>query len=145
MFEALKEAKKAFNENEVPVGCVIVQNGKIIARAHNKKEKKKLATAHAEILAIEKACKKIGDWRLEDAELYVTLEPCMMCAGACFNARIKKVIFGALDEKGGGFGGVETLDLSKHNLLNHKIEVKENICECECKKLIQDFFKQKRK
>ncbi len=99
MKEALKEAKKAYKKLEVPVGTVIVKNGEIIARAYNQKESKKNATKHAEIIAIEKACKKIDNWRLNDCELYVTLEPCPMCAGAIMNSRIKKVYIGTMEEK----------------------------------------------
>ena len=144
MFEALKEAQNAFDADEVPIGCVIVKDRKIIAKAHNQKEKNKNPLKHAEIIAIEKACKKIGDWRLDDCELYVTVEPCIMCAGACLNARIKKVFFGAYDGKGGGFGGIKDINLANENLLNHKIEVENGILEKECKELIQKFFKQKR-
>ena len=145
MFEALKEAQKAFDADEVPIGCVIVKNGKIIARAYNQKEKYKNPLKHAEMIAIEKACKKLGDWRLDDCELYVTVEPCIMCAGACLNARIKKVIFGAYDSKGGGFGGVSEINLANQNLLNHKIETQGEVLQQECKSLMQNFFKQKRR
>ena len=145
MFEALKEAQKAFDADEVPIGCVIVKNGKIIARAYNQKEKYKNPLKHAEMIAIEKACKKLGDWRLDDCELYVTVEPCIMCAGACLNARIKKVIFGAYDRKGGGFGGVSEINLANQNLLNHKIEIQGEVLQQECKSLMQNFFKQKRR
>ena len=96
---ALKEAKKAELKEEVPIGCVITLDGKVFAKAHNLRQTKRLATAHAEILAIEKACRKLGDWRLDGAEIYVTLEPCAMCAGAIANARIKKVYFGAYEKK----------------------------------------------
>lgn len=145
MFEALKEAQKAFDADEVPIGCVIVKNGKIIARAYNQKEKYKNPLKHAEMIAIEKACKKLGDWRLDDCELYVTVEPCIMCAGACLNARIKKVFFGAYDGKGGGFGGVSEINLANQNLLNHKIETQGEVLQQECKSLMQNFFKQKRR
>ena len=97
---ALKEAQKGLEEDEVPIGAVIVKDGKVLAKAHNKRQKNKVATHHAEILAIEKACKKLGDWRLEGAEIFVTLEPCPMCAGAIANARIKKLVFGAFDQTG---------------------------------------------
>lgn len=98
---ALKEAIKAFNIGEVPVGCVIVKDGKIMGKGHNKKEKTKMPTKHAEMVAIERACQKLGDWRLEGCEIYITLEPCVMCAGAIKEARIKKIYFGAFDEKNG--------------------------------------------
>ena len=110
MKEALKEASKAYNIEEVPVGAIIVKDGKIISRAHNVKETKKNAIGHAEIMAIDKACKKIGAWRLENCEMYVTLEPCAMCAGALINSRIKKLYIGTQDEKTGACG-------SKINLL----------------------------
>lgn len=97
---AIKEARKAYAKMEVPIGAVIVKNGKVIAKAHNLRETKKQACAHAEILAIEKACKKINAWRLEDSEMYVTLEPCPMCAGAIINSRMKKLYIGAMDQKG---------------------------------------------
>ena len=104
MLLALKEAQKAFEIDEVPVGCVIVLNNKIIAKAHNKKEINNDPCGHAEILAIRKASKKLNNWRLEDCEIYVTIEPCIMCSGAIIQSRIKKVYFGASDNKGGGFG-----------------------------------------
>ena len=142
MKEALKEALKAFEKEEVPIGAVIVKEGKIIARAHNLRETKKLATGHAEILAIEKACKKLGAWRLEDCDMYVTLEPCFMCAGAIINARIKNLWIGAMDPKAGAAG-------SKFNLfegvkLNHTVTVFYHVREEECQKILQDFFKQLR-
>ena len=120
MKEALKEAKKAYEKLEVPVGAVIVKNGKIIARAHNLKETKKDTTKHAEILAIEKASKKLNAWRLLDCEMYITLEPCSMCAGAIINSRIKKIYIGALDEKTGAAGSV--LNLFDYKF-NHKVDV----------------------
>lgn len=142
MKEALKEAKKAYEKLEVPVGAVIVSNGKIIARAHNLKESKKDTTKHAEILAIEKASKKLEAWRLLDCEMYVTLEPCSMCAGAIINARIKKVYIGALDEKTGAAGSV--LNLFDYKF-NHKVEVEKGIMKEECEKVLKDFFKTLRK
>ena len=126
MKEALKEAKKAYEKLEVPVGAVIVKDGKIIARGHNLKETKKDTTRHAEMIAIEKASKKLGAWRLLDCEMYVTLEPCSMCAGAMINSRIKKLYIGALDEKTGAVGSV--LNLLEDYKFNHNIEVeKRNI------------------
>ena len=119
MKEALKEAKKAYEKLEVPVGCVIVKEGKIIARAHNLKETKLDTTKHAEILAIQKASKKLESWRLLDCEMYVTLEPCSMCAGAIINSRIKKVYIGTTDEKTGACGSV--LNLFNDYTFNHKV------------------------
>ena len=139
MKEALKEAKKAYKKEEVPVGAVIVKNGKIIARAHNIKETKKNAIGHAEILAIQKACKKLNAWRLLDCEMYVTLEPCSMCAGALINSRIKKIYIGTDDLKTGACGSV--LNLLEDYPFNHKIEIKKYILKEECENLLKDFFK----
>ncbi len=143
MKEALKEAKKAYEKLEVPVGAVIVKEGKIIARAHNLKETKYDTTKHAEILAIQKASKKLNSWRLIDCEMYVTLEPCSMCAGAIINSRIKKVYIAALDEKTGAAGSV--LNLFEDFTFNHKVEVEKGIMQEECEKLLKDFFKMLRK
>lgn len=141
MFEAIKQAKKAYDLDEVPIGCVIVKDNKIIARAYNKRNSDKIANHHAEMLAIEKACKKLGDWRLGGCSLYVTLEPCPMCAGACYNARIAKIIYGTIDEKSGAFSACQMQD---KNLLNHKLEIVGGECKAECKKLLNDFFANKR-
>lgn len=138
---ALKEAQKALIKDEVPIGCVIVKEDKIIARGHNLRETKKDVTKHAEIVAIEKACKKLESWRLVDCELYVTLEPCAMCAGAIYQARIKKVVFGADDLKGGALGG--NFDLYKEKL-NHYPEVKKGVLKEECSSIISNYFKNKR-
>ena len=138
MKEALKEAKKAYEKLEVPVGAVVVKDNRIIARAHNLKETKKDTTNHAEILAIQKASKKLGAWRLNDCEMYVTLEPCSMCAGAIINSRIKKIYIGALDEKTGAAGSV--LNLFEDYKFNHKVEVKRGILKDECKKILSCFF-----
>ena len=143
MKEALKEAKKAFDKEEVPVGAVIVRNGKIIARAHNIKETGHDATAHAEILAIKKACKKLEAWRLIDSEMYVTLEPCSMCAGALINARIKKLYIGTNDEKTGACGS--KLNLLEDYTFNHKVEIERDVLKDECEKMLKDFFKILRK
>lgn len=143
MKEALKEAKKAYDKLEVPVGAVIVKDGKIIARAHNLKETKYDTTKHAEILAIQKASKKLNSWRLIDCEMYVTLEPCSMCAGAIINSRIKKVYIGALDEKTGAVGSV--LNLFEDFTFNHKVEVEKGIMQKECETMLKDFFKMLRK
>ena len=143
MKEALKEAKKAYDKLEVPVGAVIVKDGKIIARAHNLKETKYDTTKHAEILAIQKASKKLESWRLLDCEMYVTLEPCSMCAGAMINARIKKVYIGASDEKTGAVGSV--FNLFEDYTFNHQVEVEKGILQTECENLLKDFFKMLRK
>lgn len=143
MKEALKEAKKAYDKMEVPVGAVIVKNGKIIARGYNQKETKFDTTKHAEIMAIQKASKKLKSWRLIDCEMYVTLEPCSMCAGAIINSRIKKVYIGANDEKTGAVGSV--LNLFTDYKFNHKPEFEKQILNNECKKILQDFFKDLRK
>ena len=143
MKEALKEAKKAYDKLEVPVGAVIVKDGKIIARAHNLKETKFDTTRHAEILAIQKASKKLNSWRLLDCEMYVTLEPCSMCAGALINSRIKKVYIGASDEKTGAVGSV--LNLLDDYTFNHKVEYEKGILQDECEELLKDFFKNLRK
>lgn len=143
MKEALKEAKKAFDKEEVPVGAVIVRNGKIIARAHNIKETGHDATAHAEILAIKKACKKMEAWRLIDSEMYVTLEPCSMCAGALINARIKKLYIGTNDEKTGACGS--KLNLLEDYTFNHKVEIERDVLKDECEKMLKNFFKILRK
>ena len=143
ILEALKEARKAESKDEVPVGCVLVEDGKIIARAHNLRETKKRAIAHAEILAIEKACKKKNAWRLENVEMYVTLEPCSMCAGAILQSRIKKVVFGAYDEKGGALGS--SYNLFEQKNLNHHPEIKGGVLKEECSSIIKNYFKSKRK
>ncbi len=139
MREALKEAKKAYEKKEVPVGAVIVKNEKIIARGHNLKETKKDTIKHAEMIAIQKAEKKEKAWRLEDCELYVTLEPCTMCAGAIINSRIKKVIIGTMDPKAGACGSI--LNLFEDYKFNHKVEYETGIMKEECEKILKDFFK----
>lgn len=142
MKEALKEAKKAYAQGEIPVGAVIVKDNKIIARAHNQKELKNDPTKHAEISAITKACKKLKAWRLEDAEMYVTLEPCMMCAGAIVQARLKKVYISAKNDKLGYCGSVINL-LEQNN--EYKVEKEENILQQESSELLKTFFKELRK
>lgn len=138
MKAALAEAKKAEAKQEVPVGCVIVKNNKIIARAHNLRESVQSSLAHAEILAIGKACKKIGSWRLEDCDIFVTLEPCLMCSGAIINSRMKRVVYGATEPK---FG----VHQSKTNVyeidFNHKTEVRPGVLAEESNRLLKDFFK----
>ncbi len=143
MKEALKEAKKAFDENEVPVGAVIVKGGKIIAKAHNQKETKKDTTYHAEIRSIQKASKKLQAWRLQDCEMYVTLEPCSMCAGAIIQARLKKVYIGTMDYKTGACGSV--LNLLEDYPFNHQVEIEKGIMQKECEEILQNFFKMLRK
>ena len=140
---ALKEAQKGLEEDEVPIGAVIAIDGKVISKAHNKRQKNKVATHHAEILAIEKACKKLGDWRLENAEIYVTLEPCPMCAGAIANARIKKLVFGAFDQTGDNKNLLNEILTDKR--LNHKVLVQGGVLEEECKNILSQFFRSKRK
>ena len=139
---ALKEAKKAYEKLEVPVGAVIVKNGEVIAKAHNLKETKYDTTKHAEILAIQKASKKLESWRLLDCEMYVTLEPCSMCAGAIINSRIKKIYIGTLDKKTGAAGSV--LNLFEDYKFNHKVEVEKGILKNECEEILQVFFKKLR-
>ena len=143
MKEALKQALKAYKKEEVPVGVVIVKDDKIIARAYNQKEMKNSPIKHAEIIAIEKACSKLNNWRLNDCEMYVTLEPCPMCTGAIINSRIKKVYIGAVQEKTGACG-------SKVNLIQEyktetKIDSEFGILQDKCLNLVQDFFKELRK
>ncbi|WP_281521401.1 tRNA adenosine(34) deaminase TadA [Dubosiella newyorkensis] len=143
MKKAILQAKVAMKKNEVPIGCVIVKDGKIIARAHNLRESQQIATKHAELIAIERACKKLKTWRLEDCDLYVTLEPCPMCAGAIILSRIRSVTFGAYDPKGGCAGSCT--DLFHVKGFNHYPEVHGGILEEECAQLLKDFFRQKRK
>lgn len=141
MNAALSEAKKAYELGETPVGAVIVKDGKIISRAHNMRETKKNALMHAEISAISKACRKLGGWRLCGCDMYVTLEPCPMCAGAIIQSRIDNVFFGAYDKKAGAFGSVT--DLS--GLLAHKVNATGGILEKESSDIIKLFFKKLRK
>ena len=143
MKEALKQAQKAYNKLEVPVGAVIVKDNKIIARAYNQKENKNDTTNHAEIIAIKKASKKLNSWRLIDCEMYVTLEPCSMCAGALIQSRIKKVYIGAMDEKTGACGSV--LNLLEDYKFNHKVEVETGVMKNECENILKEFFKMLRK
>ena len=139
MEEALKEAFKAYKKEEVPVGAIIVKDGKIIARAHNLKESKNDTTNHAEILAIQKASKKLNSWRLIDCEMYVTLEPCSMCAGAIINSRISKLYIGTMDKKTGACGSV--LNLLEDYKFNHIVQVEKYILKDKCEKILKDFFK----
>ncbi len=142
MKAALQRAKKAAQQGETPVGCVIVKDGKIISGGRNKREKSKNALCHAEIEAINRACKKLGGWRLHMCDLYVTLEPCPMCAGAIINARIKNVYFGASDDKAGSFGSITDLSLLSYN---HKPNIEGGVLRDECASVLKDFFKELRK
>ena len=138
MKSAYNEATKAFLKDEIPVGCGVVKDGKIIARAHNLRESKQLVTSHAEILAITKANKKLNSWRLDDCDIYVTLEPCPMCFSAIIQARCKNLYFGAYDKKAGACGSVVNLGDFK---FNHTVNVVGGLLEDECSKLISEFFK----
>ena len=143
MLEALKEAELAKLEDEVPIGCVIVKDNQIIARAHNQREITNNPLGHAETLAIKKASEVLNDWQLVDCDLYVTIEPCIMCGGAIIQSRIRKVIYGAPDLKGGAFGSsINILDAQN---INHRPEIVKGILEEECTKIIKDYFKSKRK
>ncbi|MEG1581560.1 MAG: nucleoside deaminase [Clostridia bacterium] len=140
---AIKEAIKAKQKDEVPIGAVIVRDGKVIARGYNERQTKHLATAHAEIIAINKACKKLGDYRLNGCSMYVTLEPCLMCAGACLNARLDKVYFGAYEVKVTKNTESAT-SLALRTNLNHNIEFEGGILEKECSELLSFYFRDKR-
>ena len=142
MKEALKQAKKAYKLDEVPIGCVIVYDGKIIARGYNRRNTDKLTLAHAEISAIKKASKYLGDWRLEGCTMYVTLEPCQMCAGALVQARIDKVVIGCMNKKAGSAGSV--INLFNMKEFNHQVETEIGVLEEECSNLLQTFFKELR-
>ncbi|MGG3626563.1 tRNA adenosine(34) deaminase TadA [Bacillus gobiensis] len=139
MKEAIKEARKAGEKGEVPIGAVLVLNGEIIARAHNLRETEQRSMAHAEMLVIDEACQTLGTWRLEDTELYVTLEPCPMCAGAVVLSRVSKVVFGAHDPKGGCAGTL--MNLLTDERFNHQAEVVGDVLADECGRLLSDFFK----
>ena len=139
MRAAIGQARKAGAIGEVPIGCVIVYEDKIIARGYNRRTIDKNVLSHAEIIAIKKACKKIGDWRLEGCTMYVTLEPCPMCAGAIVQARIPKVVIGCMNPKAGCAGSV--LDLLHEDGFNHQVEMENGVLEEECSRLMKDFFK----
>lgn len=141
MREALKQAKISAKQDEVPVGAVVVKNGEVIARARNTRNKSRNAVEHAELSAIEKACKKLNDWRLTGCDLYVTLEPCVMCLGACYNARVSNVYFGAYDLSGNG-----CVQLSEMigRTLNHELTIQGGILNEECSSLLTAYFKSKR-
>ncbi|MCL2287151.1 MAG: tRNA adenosine(34) deaminase TadA [Firmicutes bacterium] len=138
MSKALAEARRAFDNGEVPIGCVIVHNGQVIGSAANERAARKNVLYHAEIMAIDQACQAIGDWRLEDCTLYVTLEPCPMCAGAIVQARIPTVVYGAKSPKAGCAGSI--LDILNEPRFNHRVEVIEGVREEECAVLMSDFF-----
>lgn len=140
---AIEEAKTALLLDEVPVGAVVVKDGRVIGRGHNLRETLKDATAHAEILAIGEACKELNGWRLFGCDVYVTLEPCPMCAGALVNARIDNLIFGASDYKRGACGSI--FNIADDERLNHRLKIISGICEDECVALLQEFFRNKRK
>ena len=142
MKEALKEAELAKLEDEVPIGCVIVKDDQIIARSHNQRDKTNNPLGHAETLAIKKASEVVGDWQLVDCTLYVTIEPCIMCAGAIIQSRIKKVVYGAPEYKGGAFGS--SINILEANNINHHPEVIKGVLEEECSSIIKDYFKNKR-
>ena len=142
MKEALKEAQKSYKKEEIPVGAIIVKDGKIIARGHNLKETKTDSTKHAEIIAIQKACKKLQTWRLTGCTMYVTLEPCSMCAGSLIQSRLDKVVIGTMDEKTGACGSV--LNLLADYKFNHIVQIETGIMQEECKTILQQFFKELR-
>lgn len=142
MKEALKQAKKAYRLGEVPIGCVIVYQDRIIGRGYNKRNTKKTTLAHAELIAIEKASKAVGDWRLEDCIMYVTLEPCQMCAGAIVQARIEQVVVGTMNPKAGCAGSI--LNLLQMEEFNHQVVLVKGVMEKECTDILQQFFKELR-
>ena len=139
---AITQAKKALVNEDVPIGCVIIYQGKIIARGYNKRNKKKTTLAHAELDAIAKASRVLGDWRLEDCTMYVTLEPCQMCAGAIVQARIPRVVIGCMNPKAGCAGSI--LNLLQMQEFNHQVDVVRGVREEECSKLLSDFFRKLR-
>ena len=143
MKEAIKQAKKAYALNEVPIGCVIVYEDKIIGRGYNRRVTDKNTLSHAELNAIKKASKKLGDWRLDDCEMYITLEPCQMCAGAIVQSRIKKVYAGCMNPKAGCAGSI--LNLLDVPQFNHQVELTKGVLEEECSQMMKDFFRAMRK
>lgn len=140
MKQALKLAKKAYDQHEVPVGCVIVQNGKIIARSYNQRHTTKNSLDHAELIAIKKACKKLNQWILDDCEMYVTLEPCLMCAGAILQSRIKRLIYATNEPKFGSCGSM--IDVIENKTFNHQVLLTRYVLEEESKMLLKTFFKE---
>lgn len=143
MKQAIRLAGKAAELGEVPIGCVIEYQGKVIGRGYNRRTTDKSTLAHAEIIAIKKACKKMGDWRLEDCTMYVTLEPCQMCAGAIVQARVKKVVIGCMNPKAGCAGSI--LNVLQMDEFNHQVEIERGVLEEECSRMLTDFFKSLRK
>ena len=143
MREALRQAKKAYAAEEVPVGAVVVREGRVIARAYNQVEMLKDATAHAEMLALTQAEAAVGDWRLTDCDLYVTKEPCVMCAGAVVHARVRRVVYGCADERAGAAGSI--LNVLQMPTLNHRCDISSGVLQNECAAILQDFFKKRRK
>ena len=142
MKKAIKQAKKAADINEVPIGCVIVKDGEVVAKGYNRRNTDHSTLSHAEITAIRKASKKLKDWRLEDCTLYVTLEPCQMCAGAIVQARIKRVVVGSMNPKAGCAGSV--LNILQMKEFNHQVELVTSVLDEECSELLKDFFKKLR-
>ncbi len=142
MKEAIRQAKKAEAIGDVPIGCVIVYEGKILARGYNKRNKEKTVLAHAELLAMKKACKKIGDWRLEGCTMYITLEPCQMCAGAIVQARVTRVVIGSMNAKAGCGGSI--LNLLEMEEFNHQVKVDRGILQEECSEMLSAFFRKLR-
>ncbi|MDE7057531.1 MAG: tRNA adenosine(34) deaminase TadA [Lachnospiraceae bacterium] len=142
MREAIRQAKKAWKLQEVPIGCVIVKDGKILARGYNRRNTDKNTLAHAELLAIRRASRAVGDWRLEECTMYITLEPCQMCAGAIVQARIPRVVIGSRNPKAGCAGSI--LNLLQVPAFNHQVELTEHILEEECSALLKNFFKELR-
>ena len=143
MKEAIRQAKKAYAMEETPIGCVLVHEGKIIARGYNKRNKKKNTLGHAEIIVINKASRVLGDWRLEECTMYITLEPCQMCAGAIVQARIPRVVIGCRNPKAGCAGSI--LNLLNVPAFNHQVELTEGILQEECSTLLKEFFRKLRK
>ena len=142
MRQAISQAKKAVANGDVPIGCVIVRDGKVIARGYNRRNKDRQSLAHAELMAIRKASKLAGDWRLEDCKLYVTLEPCQMCSGAILQARIPEVIIGCMNPKAGCAGSV--INLLDMEGFNHRVKITKGVCEQECSEMLTDFFQKLR-
>lgn len=142
MREALRQAKKAYALDEAPIGCVIVQDGKIIARGYNRRNTDKNTLSHAELIAIRKAAKKLGDWRLEGCTMYITLEPCQMCAGAMVQARLTEAVIGCMNPKAGCAGSV--LNILQMEAFNHQVRVTRGVLQEECSKILQQFFRELR-
>lgn len=135
---ALKEAQKAYDIDEVPIGCVIVQNGRVIGKGYNKRNTDRNVLSHAELIAMKQACKKTGDWRLEDCTMYITLEPCQMCAGAMVQARLQRAVIGSMNAKAGCAGSV--LNILEMQEFNHQVEVTRGVMEEECSSMLTEFF-----